>query len=232
MRILGKEFNAFNETICDIFINNEKMSFNKELTFKNKGINDVSYFLKSSAHKTIKNLSYMFYNCTNLYRVSLQSCFNTKNVTNMSYMFANCTNLTEAKFSELLDVGNVINMQCMFYNCSNLTIYKFMVHFNSELNASKMFKGCGKIKNFSFPISFGQHNGSEAMRDICESQNDNSDNQNNINRQGINMDCPPGPEISSTSYQQFSSSTSHFNNPPSNFTSNVVSTTSTSNFYN
>ena len=40
----------------------------------------------------VTNMSYMFYNCSNLASVSL---FDTSNVTNMSDMFSNCSSLEE-----------------------------------------------------------------------------------------------------------------------------------------
>ncbi len=48
----------------------------------------------------IKNMSYMFYNCSSL--IVLDFSNNTNNVTNMIYMFSGCSSL---EFINLLDIN-------------------------------------------------------------------------------------------------------------------------------
>lgn len=63
----------------------------------------------------ISDMSYMFYNCTNLIEVPL---INTSNVTNLTYSFYNCSKLTTIP---PLITSNVSNMSYLFYNCANIT---------------------------------------------------------------------------------------------------------------
>ena len=87
----------------------------------------------------IKNMGYMFQDCSSLTTVPLFNTgnatdmkrmffgcnlltsipqFDTSNVTNMSYMFSECTNLTSIP---QFDTSNVTNMSYMFSECTNLT---------------------------------------------------------------------------------------------------------------
>lgn len=68
----------------------------------------------------VTNMSQMFYNCSRLTSLNLNS-LDTSNVTSMNMMFANCTNLVELNVFTF-DTSSVTDMQAMFYNCSNLGV--------------------------------------------------------------------------------------------------------------
>ena len=92
----------------------------------------------------ITNMSYMFYNCTNLTSLDLSN-FNTSNVTNMGYMFDGCNNLTSLDVSNW-DVGNVTNMHHMFNNCNKLTSLDLSNwDTNSLTDIGSMFQGCTNL---------------------------------------------------------------------------------------
>ena len=79
--------------------------------FEFDNVNDIISGWKTP---NVRNMSYMFYNCTN-FNQSLEE-WDVQNVTNMSYMFYNCTNFNQSL--EGWDVQNVTNISYMFYNCS------------------------------------------------------------------------------------------------------------------
>ena len=73
----------------------------------------------------VTDMSWMFYNCTNLTSVELSSSFNTENVTDMSYMFSGCSSLTELDLCSFTfkkpDYPLNDMYKNMFQNCSKLT---------------------------------------------------------------------------------------------------------------
>ena len=98
----------------------------RDLILNGKDISNIDY-----SH--ITDMSFMFYDCSELTSIPL---LNTSNVTNMSYMFYNCNELTTIP---LLDTSKVTNMSYMFDGCSKLTSipnnikYKFDVSIHEKL---------------------------------------------------------------------------------------------------
>ena len=107
-------YNRLLNESMEIFINNQKYINEKYFQPKNIGLYDI----KLKFNLKINNMSYMFYDCSNLTNIDFSS-FDTKNVTNMSYMFYNCVNLIKVNLS-YFNKKNVVNMNSMFYECSNL----------------------------------------------------------------------------------------------------------------
>ena len=112
--------------------------------FEFDNVNDI---ITDWATPYVKNMSYMFYNCTN-FNQSL-ALWDVRNVTNMSYMFYNCTNFNQDLSAWHLysdyDESPIENMSFMFYNC---------VNFNQDLgdwtvgnvkNMTHMFYNCAKF---------------------------------------------------------------------------------------
>ena len=95
-----------------------------------------------SCGNEIINMGGMFYNCSNLEKLSLHS-LKTNHVIDMSYMFAYCGNLTELDLSSF-NTSNVTNMKHMFSLCTNLTNIKFSDNFNTinVTSMSDIFAGC------------------------------------------------------------------------------------------
>ena len=63
----------------------------------------------------VVNLDSIFYNCNKLNYLNLEN-INTNNTKNMSYMFYECNNLVLLNLSNFNTI-NVLDMQYMFYNC-------------------------------------------------------------------------------------------------------------------
>ena len=128
----------------------------------------------------VTNMSYMFYNCTQLssagsfknfntsnvtdmsymFRATViptldLSSFDTTNVTNMSYMINNCTQTTSINVSSF-NTENVTTMENMFGNCISLTELNLSNFITSKVTKfSQMFSGCTAlqkldIRNFTF----------------------------------------------------------------------------------
>ena len=64
------------------------------------------------------DMSYMFYNCTNL--KSITDINDAKYISDMSYLFYNCISLTTIDLKMFSTVDDFINTSFMFYNCQQL----------------------------------------------------------------------------------------------------------------
>ncbi len=120
----------------------------------------------------ITDMSFMFYNCTNLTKADLTN-LNTSNVTNAHAMFTNCQNLANINLSGWntsniadmgsvftscinltsinligLDTSNVTSVTAMFHNCTNLVNID-LTNFNTGnvRSMANMFRSCGNVVN-------------------------------------------------------------------------------------
>ena len=92
----------------------------------------------------VKNMGYMFSNCTKLTSLDL-STFDTSNVEDMSYMFFDCEALTSLDLSGF-DTSKVQNMHMMFYNCKALTSLNLSGLDTSEVtDMYDLFYGCSAL---------------------------------------------------------------------------------------
>ena len=91
---------------------------------------------------SVTNMSYMFYNCTNL---TSTPQLNTSNVTDMKYMFKGCTGLTNVSN---LDTSNVTLMTNMFEGCTGLTNVSNL-DISKATDIAYMFKGCTALEEVS-----------------------------------------------------------------------------------
>ena len=132
---------------CEIRINDELIPFNYFYEFTQSKKYTIKYTFKS----ILKNVNYLFYNCSSLINIDLSN-FDAKNVTDMSYMFYQCSSLINIDAS-YLNSNNVKNMCYMFCNCSSL-INIDLTYFNTQnvKNMCCMFSGCSSLAdiNLSF----------------------------------------------------------------------------------
>ena len=75
----------------------------------------VDDLIQPNDTENVTNMSYMFYNCSNLTTIPQ---LNTGKVSNMNSIFYNCDKLTTIP---LLNTSNVTNMSVMFFGCNSLT---------------------------------------------------------------------------------------------------------------
>ena len=106
-------------------------------------------YIAANSEKTTKiyvpeDVSYMFYECSNLATIDIQN-LDTSKTTNMNSMFAMCENLTTLELQNF-DTSNVEDMENMFYGCENLEILDLSKFVTTEVTTmSNMFQGCKKI---------------------------------------------------------------------------------------
>ena len=165
----NKDINNLNDKNTQIFINNQKIKFNKyfvptkvglhriKINFKNK-IKDCSYMfrgceniisidLSSFDSSEVIDMKQMFSKCYGLKEVNLNN-LNVKKVTDISYMFNKCMEIEKIKIPSSFDTQNVENMNFMFNSCEFLKDINFSAFFNTNNVKSMkgMFSKCYKLK--------------------------------------------------------------------------------------
>ena len=116
----------------------------QSITFQNYTGTELDYEVANLDTTNFKNMSNMFYNCSNLISLDLSE-WNTSNVTKMEYMFQNCTNLTSLNTSGW-NTNNVTTMTYMFYSCNNLNKLDLSNwNTNNVTNMNYLFNKCTSL---------------------------------------------------------------------------------------
>ena len=99
--------------------------------------------LKNFNTTNVTDMHSMFYECSSLTELDLKN-FNTTKVTDMEYMFSDCSNLKELDLNNF-DTTNVTYMNRMFCKCSSLKNLKIGNNFNTKPNVEYMFFNCNNL---------------------------------------------------------------------------------------
>ncbi len=175
VKLFGKEFVRNNKNNCILYIDANKQELCETFTYSQDEIDDGYLDVRIVEINPIKDMSYMFANCTQVallpdihkwdfsqvkdMRYIFSGCvgivsfpdislWNVSNVTNMSYMFSHCENLKNLPEISNWDTNKVNNMCCMFNYCSGLTKLPEISKWkmNNVINISYMFNGCSELK--------------------------------------------------------------------------------------
>ena len=114
---------------------------------KNATIILQEYFIIK--YTNVKDMSYMFYNSSNLLSINNISNWDTSNVINMKSLFEGCTNLNNLESSLNWDTSKVTDMSNMFKNCKKFNIIPDISNWNlSQVkNIDCFFYGCENIQS-------------------------------------------------------------------------------------
>ena len=165
---------SYNESLIDISpLENWNVSKVEDFQsmFSNTGISDISS-LENWNVSSATNMSYMFYNDTNLTNISFLANWDVSNVTNMTCMLANTgitdisslinwdisklnkmtnlfssTAISDISVLQNWDISNVTDLYGLFVNCSSLSDISALENWNisNVTNLGNMFKGCNLI---------------------------------------------------------------------------------------
>ena len=135
-----KELNKNN---TELYINNKKYEYKKFFRTNKEGI----YSIKLKFNISLKNCSYMFYNCFNIIDIDF-SHFNTENITNIECMFHSC-HLKQFPDISNWNTKNVTNMKGLFYWCNSLQSIPDISKWNTEkvTKMSNIFYGCKSLQS-------------------------------------------------------------------------------------
>ena len=136
-----KELNKYN---TELYVNNKKVEYKKYFKPEKEGIYEI--ILKFNI--SIKDCSYMFYDCKNIENIDFIS-FDTTNINNMRGMFYGCSSLKSIPDISNWNTTNVNNMSGMFGLCSSLKSIPDISNWNTTnvKDIEGMFGRCSSLKS-------------------------------------------------------------------------------------
>ena len=139
------------EEICEIKINEQKISFNN-YRFNKKG----KYKIRYSFNNCLTKINHLFSGCNDLTKIDLSN-FISQNIIYMKYIFSGCTSLKNINFSNF-NTQNVSNMDSIFSGCESLTEIN-LSNFKTQkvIDMSNMFWGCESLTTINL-TSFDTQN--------------------------------------------------------------------------
>ena len=117
--IFGSKFVENNKNKIELYINGKKSDLVGRCKLK-EGNNIITMKIK----KKIKDLQYMFQDCSELENIDKLKYLDTKFCKDFSYMFDKCKLLSDIKALENWDVSNVKDFSHMFNYCNSLSDVK------------------------------------------------------------------------------------------------------------
>ncbi len=121
INLFGKEFVKNNKDFCAIIFKNKDYELCNEFKLEKDKINEDFFRIKLRGVKNIKNLSYMFYGCSNLESVNFSN-FKAKKIEDISYMFYKCFNLAFLQiYLHIKEKAFIENAFTGVRNCSLIT---------------------------------------------------------------------------------------------------------------
>ena len=137
-------YNELNSENCEMYLDNQKIPFEKYHIFKKEGIYTIKYILSTK----ITNCKKMFLKCDHIISIDLSN-FDSSEVTDMSLMFINCFSLEEINFGNF-KTSKVINMEGMFECCASLKYLNLSSFDTSNVeNMNSMFTLCASLKELN-----------------------------------------------------------------------------------
>ena len=143
IKAFGQYFVNNNNNVCRVIIDNVDNELKEEYFFVEK---NPKIILKNI--KKISDMSYIFHNCTKLFKIYDIDKWNTSQVINMSNLFYNCESLKELPDISKWNTRNVKDMSYMFTGCKILKLPDISQwDISSVTNMRNMFSNCNKIRS-------------------------------------------------------------------------------------
>ena len=142
--ILGEKFVKANLNKCILIVDGEEQTLSSSFNIHSRLLENNILTIKLKIIDDINDLSYLFFNCTNLLSVDNLSIFNKYGLVDLSYMFAGCSSLKEIPDIFQLEVHNVVKIKNLFDSCSSLKEIPDISNWNTKnvTNMDYLFKNC------------------------------------------------------------------------------------------
>ena len=147
IRIFGDFFVLNNKDKLEMVINEKTYDLDSFFILKDKNIKSDILEIKLKQIKNLRNLSFMFSECSNLIEIKNLSDLKTENVSDMKSMFSQCSNLSSIPDISNWNTSNVKNMSSIFYKCSNLLALPDISKWNIDkvIDISYIFRECSSL---------------------------------------------------------------------------------------
>ena len=148
VKVFGNTFVLNNWDNCRIICEDKEYRLTEYFELSNYTKKSNILEIKLKIFRELKDISFMFSDCSSLISVSRFITWNTENVTNMRGMFAACTSLKSLPDLSLIKTDNVKNMRGLFAGCELLESIPDISGWNTEnvTDMQYMFHNCLKLK--------------------------------------------------------------------------------------
>ena len=147
LKIFGNDFVQSNKSKCKMVINGKEHELKSQISVKDT-LKDKIRVSLTNINK-ITDMSFIFYECPNLFSCNDISKWNTSKIKDMHKIFYGCSQLTSLPDLSFWLTPNVKDICGMFYNCVSLTSIPDISEWDISkvANLSGLFCGCEKIKS-------------------------------------------------------------------------------------
>ena len=146
IKLFDRKFVSQNCSKSYIVYNGKKHKLKEKIKVDNYKKGDILIVKLKNVSK-IKDMGFMFNDCTSLISLPDISKIDTSQIINMKNLFSGCTSLTNFSGISKWDTKNVVSMNGMFSGCTSLTtlpdISKW--NLNKVTNLNNIFEGCSKL---------------------------------------------------------------------------------------
>ena len=148
VKIFGSNFVINNWDNCSILCEDKEYRLTENFDTRLYTQNNKVLEIKLKINRGIKDLSFMFSDCTSLISLSKIITWNTENVISMKGMFSGCTSLKSLPDLSKIKTDNVKNMRGLFAGCESLLSIPDISEWNTEnvTDMQYMFHNCSKLK--------------------------------------------------------------------------------------
>ena len=148
VRIFSANFVLNNWDSCQIICEDKEYPLTEYFDLKNYKSNDKILEIKLKIIRDMKDISFMFSDCSSLISISKLLTWNTDNIISMKGMFAGCSSLVSLPDLSLIKTNKVRNFRGIFAGCESLVSLPNISKWNTDsvTDMQYMFNNCYSLK--------------------------------------------------------------------------------------
>ena len=148
IRIFSGNFVLNNWDNCKIVCEDKEYPLTEKFNLENYKKGEKFLEIKLKVFRDMKDISFMFSDCTNLVSISKLLSWNMENIISMKGMFAGCTSLVSLPDLSVIKTNKVKNFRGIFAGCESLTSLTDISQWNTDnvTDMQYMFNNCLSLK--------------------------------------------------------------------------------------
>jgi surface protein len=148
VKIFGAQFVVNNWDNCTFLCEDNEYKLAEFIDLQNLKRREKTLEIKLKIKRDLRDISFMFSDCSSLISISKSISWKTENVTSIRGMFAGCTSLKTLPDLSLMDTSKVKNMRGIFAGCESLTSLPDISKWNTDnvTDMQYMFHNCNSLK--------------------------------------------------------------------------------------
>jgi surface protein len=148
VKIFGAQFVVNNWDNCTFLCEDNEYKLAEFIDLQSLKKKEKTLEIKLKIKRDLKDISFMFSDCSSLISISNSISWKTENVLSIRGMFAGCTELKALPDLSLIDTSKVKNMRGIFAGCESLTSLPDISKWNTDnvTDMQYMFHNCSSLK--------------------------------------------------------------------------------------